>query len=253
MENQGSEWFSQEGIDQSLVSDKIRGFTNSDGSLNTNELLKSYDAAQRMIGGSIRIPAEDAAAEEKAAFWSKLGRPESADKYEWQPPAQVNVDGVTAHHFNEFKAKAFELGISNKQLNGIMAGWTDVVNQLTAERTKALSDIFENSKKTLSAPNEWGDKYQAKYDAVMKMVDNLGIRADLEAAGVLNSVNVLKAFSSIVDGGRETPFRGGSGGADSAARIGELKKSPAYLNSSHPDHDAVVRELNSLLDGNARG
>ena len=120
-ENQNqNQWYEAEGIDQSFVSDKVKTFTNSDGSMNVNELLKSYDSSQRYIGAAVKIPGENAAREEVDAFYTKLGRPESADKYSFKPPADVNVDGVTSQHFKAFAQKAFELGLSDRQLSGVI-------------------------------------------------------------------------------------------------------------------------------------
>ena len=83
----------------------------------------------------------------------------------------------------------------------------------------------------------------------MGLIDKLKIRPHLEAAGVLNMPEVLKAFNSILDEGKETGLRGGGGsGGSPAERIAELKSSPAYLNSSHPDHSKTIGELNRLLD-----
>ena len=244
--NNNSNWYEAEGIDQSFVSDKVKGFTNADGSMNVGELLKSYDASQRYIGGAVKIPQENATAEEVSAFYTKLGRPESADKYSFKPPADVNVDGVTSEHFKNFANKAFELGLSDKQLSGVMEGWVQIVDQLTADTQKARTEIAENSKKALSAPNEWGDNYQKNYDSVMGLVDKLGVKARLEMAGVLNDVAVLKAFHSIVDAGKETGLHVGSGSDSDAERIATLEKSPAYLQAGHPDHYKVVKELNAL-------
>ena len=247
-EGSNANWYEAEGIDQNFVSDKVKGFTNADGSMNVGELLKSYDASQRYIGGSVKIPTETSTAEEVSAFYAKLGRPESADKYSFKPPVDVNVDGVTSDHFKKFANKAFELGLSDKQLSGVMEGWTAIVDQLTADTQKAQNEIFENSKKTLSAPNEWGDNYQKNYDSVIALVDKLGIKSHLESAGVLNTVGILKAFHSIIDGGKETELHGSvSGGLSNVERLAELKKNPAYLNAGHPDHVKVLAEINDLI------
>ena len=241
-------WYEAEGIDQSLISDKVRGFTNSDGSMNVGELLKSYNSAQQYIGGSVRIPQENASADEMSAFYSKLGRPESADKYTFKPPADVNVEGVSSEHFKNFANKAFELGLSDKQLSGVMEGWTQIVNQLTSDSEKARAEIFNNTKAVLSAKNEWGDSYNKNYNDVMALVEKLGIKAHLDSAGVLNDVSVLKAFHSIIDSGKETALRGEGGSKQSnAERLADLKKNPAYLNAGHPDHARVIAEINSLI------
>ena len=250
MDENQNQWYNAEGIDQSLVSDKVKTFTNSDGSMNVNELLKSYDSSQRYIGAAVKIPQDGAPQEEVAAFYSKLGRPESADKYTWTPPEGISVEGATAENFKAFKELCFKLGLTNKQTSGVLDGWSDIVKNLEATRTDLLKKIASESRSALSAPNEWGGNFEDKYKATLALVEKLGIRPHLEAAGVLDSVEVLKAFNSIVDAGAETGLKGASGGAQSSAeRLAELKKNPAYLNAGHPDHAKILSEINSLIAG----
>lgn len=239
MEETGN-WFEAEGIDASLVSDKVKGFSDING------LLKSYNESQSYIGGAVKIPTDKSTDEERAAFYAKLGRPESADKYEWQPPEGISVEGVTDGEFKKFKDLAFEAGLSNKQLGAVMGGWSEIVKSLQAKQAQFLSEQSEQT--TAALKKEWGDEYQQKFDLTMKKLDSLGIRKHLETSGILTP-EIVKGFYGMISSKEETAMRGTTGeGGDSAARIAALKASPAYLNSSHPEHGAVVRELNSLLD-----
>lgn len=240
MEETGN-WYEAEGIDASLVSDKVKGFSDING------LLKSYNESQSYIGGAVKIPTDKSTDEERAAFYSKLGRPESADKYEWQPPEGISVEGVTDGEFKKFKDLAFSAGLSNKQLDAVMGGWSEIVRSLQAKQAQFLS---EQSEQTVAAlKKEWGDEYQQKFDLTMKKLDSLGIRKHLEASGILTP-EIVKGFYGMISNKEETAMRGESGAeTDNGVRIATLKANPAYLNSSHPEHGAVVRELNSLLDG----
>ena len=67
-EETNNQWFASEGIDPSLVTDKVKSFTNEDGTMNTNELLKSYNSAQSMIGASVRIPTDTSTDEERSGL-----------------------------------------------------------------------------------------------------------------------------------------------------------------------------------------
>lgn len=239
MEETGN-WFEAEGIDASLVSDKVKGFSDING------LLKSYNESQSYIGGAVKIPTDKSTDEERSAFYAKLGRPESADKYEWQPPEGISVEGVTDGEFKKFKDLAFAAGLSNKQLGAVMGGWSEIVQSLQAKQAKFLSEQSEQT--TAALKKEWGDEYQQKFDLTMKKLDSLGIRKHLEASGILTP-EIVKGFYGMISSKEETAMRGAPGDeGDNAARIAALKSNPAYLNSSHPEHGAVVRELNSLLD-----
>lgn len=239
MEETGN-WFEAEGIDASLVSDKVKGFSDING------LLKSYNESQSYIGGAVKIPTDKSTDEERSAFYAKLGRPESADKYEWQPPEGISVEGVTDGEFKKFKDLAFAAGLSNKQLGAVMGGWSEIVQSLQAKQAKFLSEQSEQT--TAALKKEWGDEYQQKFDLTMKKLDSLGIRKHLEKSGILTP-EIVKGFYGMISSKEETAMRGASSdGGDNVARIAALKSNPAYLNSSHPEHGAVIRELNSLLD-----
>ena len=242
-----SAWYESEGIDQSLVSDKVKGFTNEDGSMNLPELLKSYNSAQSYIGGAVKIPGENASEDERASFYAKLGRPESPDKYTWTPPEGISVEGATADNFKAFKELCFKNGMSDRQVSAVMGGWSEIVSSLSAQRDELLARVAAESKAMLSAPNEWGDKYQDRYNAVQKKIDDLGIRAHVEAAGITNDATFLKAIDSIISGTKESRIRGADGKYMSPnERIEQLKAHPAFMSSGHPEHAAVIRELNEL-------
>ena len=239
MEETGN-WYEAEGIDASLVSDKVKGFSDING------LLKSYNESQSYIGGAVKIPTDKSTDEERSAFYAKLGRPASADKYEWQPPEGISVEGVTDGEFKKFKDLAFAAGLSNKQLGAVMGGWSEIVKSLQAKQTQFLSD--QSAATTAELKKEWGDEYQQKFDLTMKKLDSLGIRKHLEASGMLTP-EIVKGFYGMISSKEETAMRGATGDdGDNVVRIAALKSNPAYLNSSHPEHGAVIRELNSLLD-----
>jgi len=243
---QPAHWYDAEGVDKTLVSDKVKAFTDDKGSLNVNELLKSYQSAQSMVGKG--IPKDDAPQAERDAFFAKLGRPESADKYDWKAPEGFEVEGVTAEHFKAFREEAHKLGLTNKQLSGVMGRWGSIVEGLQAQQAKIINDTADNTKAALSAPTEWGDKFDEKFDVTMKKLDSLGIRGHLESSGLLTP-EVLKGFYGMISAKEETALKGGAakGDSDIDARISQIKANPAYLNSSHPEHAALVKEHNALF------
>ena len=233
-------WYEAQGIDQALLNDKIKGFPDVNG------LLKSYNEAQSFIGRG--IPDDNTPDDIKNAFYAKLGRPDSPEKYEWQPPEGVVVEGVTDSEFKAFKELAFKAGLSNKQLGAVMGGWSDIVRSLQDKQAKFLS---EQSQATVSAlKREWGDDYERRLNLTLKKLDSIGVRKGMEAAGFL-SADALKGFYSMISGKEETSLIGANGqqiGKDE--RIRQLQSNPAYLNSSHPDHAKIVKELNELHDAN---
>ena len=247
-------WY--DGVDETLLTDKVKGFTNSDGTMNVAELLKSYNSAQSYIGGSVKIPTDKSSPEEVAAFYSKLGRPESADKYDWQPPADVSVEGATEENFKNFKQLCFDSGMTNKQVSAVMNGWSNVIKDLFAKQAAAREQIARESKAALSAQNEWGGDYQTRLDAVLNRVEKLGIKEKLEYAGLLYDKDVLKAFDAVISASSETRIKGADGKfINPQERLEQLKNNPAYFQAGHPDHAKVIEEANSIMAqmANTRG
>lgn len=87
----------------------------------TDDLFKSYDNAQSMLGKRPEgIPAKDASAEDWEKFYTAMGRPESADGYKFETTVE-GFDGIDlAPH--EAKARGFfhELGLPQDKAN---AAW----------------------------------------------------------------------------------------------------------------------------------
>src|SRR6185437_3686507 len=83
-------------------------------------LAKSYAELEKSYGSSLRMPAPDAPQEERDAFYSKLGRPESPDKYEIKFGEGVAVDDKLLGSFRE---AAHKLGLSQQQAQALGEWW----------------------------------------------------------------------------------------------------------------------------------
>jgi hypothetical protein len=237
--NNTQQWYETSGIDSTLLTDKIRGFSD------VNAFVKSYNEAQSFIGKG--IPDENTPEDIKNAFYEKLGRPKTPDGYEWKLPDGLTVDGANPENINAIKKICHDVGMSNKQVNAVLGHWSNVVESIIQQQMQARQTIMNESKATLSAPNEWGDKYATKLDSVLKRIDELGIRQHLEEAGVLYNAKVLKAFDSVIGGAKETKLKGADGKYISPnERLEQLRNHDAYFKAGHPEHQAVVEEVNRI-------
>lgn len=235
----GENWYEAAGIQPELLTDKIKGFKD------VNAFAKSFNEAQSFIGRG--VPDDSTPADIRDAFYAKLGRPESADKYTWSAPEGVSGVGVDAENFKAFKEECFRLGMTDKQVSGVMGRWSGIVSGIMEAEANARREIAEDAQRSLSAPAEWGDKYEERLAAVLKRVDELGIRKELDDAGLLYDKRVLKAFDSVIGGSRESSIRGADGKFVSPdERLAQLKANPAYYQAAHPDHAAVIAEANAL-------
>lgn len=96
-------------------------------------LAKNFVDAHKFIGGSVRVPKEDAPQEEWDKFYSKLGRPESADGYQFPLP-DVAAGEWNKAAVDSFKKAAHGLGLTPRQAQGLMAMYADMERQAIKER-----------------------------------------------------------------------------------------------------------------------
>lgn len=141
----------QESKEALFVNNRFDGGKTPEG---LTKLSNSYLELEKAMSSRIKIPGEDATNEEKAAFYTKLGRPESPDKYELTRPAE-NIpydEGVE----KVIREAAYEVGISHAQL----AAMNDVVNKYQAKVIEAqIKQVEElNAKRWDKYRSEWGEE-----------------------------------------------------------------------------------------------
>lgn len=91
---------------------------------------------EKLIGSSIRIPKDDAPAEEVNAFLDKLGRPKTADEYKFDAPKNMPKELPYDSALEAgFRKRAHELGLSSKQAAGLRDLFVDY--QVSAYETAA--------------------------------------------------------------------------------------------------------------------
>jgi hypothetical protein len=105
--------------------------------------------SHKMIGGSVRVPKDDAGQEEWDKFYGKLGRPESADGYTF--PLPDPAAGEWNKTVIDAAKKGFHgLGLSPRQAQGILAMYADMERQGLKERGSATASRISELK------TEWG-------------------------------------------------------------------------------------------------
>ena len=248
-------------------------------------LAKSYVSAQRMLGGSLRIPGEDASDEARSDFYSKLesvggviklptddnpedmgrfynrlGRPETAEGYEFETgDLEVNTEAVEG-----FKDLAHTLCLNKKQAGALF----EFEMTRTQSHIEAQQEAVESSRAILQ--ERWGDAYtekmaQAKaavsayseqYPELSAIVQDhaygtnpafLSILADLGAAAV-EGKSIPHAQTIKV--GLSTP-------EDAAAQIKEIRanKDHPFNNPTSKDYlkaSAKVRKLYEAIHGDEK-
>jgi len=223
-------------------------------------VVESYVNAQKLVGGSLRVPGKDAKPEDIEKFhneaYDKLGRPASPDKYTFQKP---NVDGVTVDDkaVQSFLPVAHKLGLNSKQVEGLLQFQAD----LTAASAPNHAENFAQTMKDLTDGDEqtpgWGST-APRYIAVAKRALETMFHPDAQKAiidsGLGNNAHFIRAMFQVGKMGMEDGLVIGEGEALKDGRTGalsELEKimadpKHAYFDRSHQDHDAAVSKVLDL-------
>jgi len=223
-------------------------------------MAKSYIDAQKMIGGSIRLPAKDAKPEDRdKAVKDILGKlrangvlenvPETPDKYDIKIPT---VDGFKVNEplFNAFRETAHKHGVTPSQAQGMF----DWYLNFQAEADAAEQAEFETMKQGLK--KELGGLYVRKMEAARRAAAKyLGVDGDEIISQLPPAIGkrLVMAFADIGDPLLEEALT--TGGIPGVVTKEQVKaKIDAMMNDklhplndlSHRQHNEAVQEYTNL-------
>lgn len=151
------------------------------------DLAKSYSQLEKKLGNSVNIPSSDAGAEELAAFYQKLGRPESADGY-----------SINDEKAKPFRDLAFMNNLTDAQAKGIYEGLEKMGAELMQSNADQMARTVKESDNVLHS--EWGKDYSKNLEFLKRGIATYGgnaLGAKLKATGLLYDVDVIKMFAKL--------------------------------------------------------
>ena len=180
VDNSPAQWYGDES--KTLV--ETKGWNSAD------EALKSYSELEKSMGGRVKVPGEDATPEDRKAFYSKLGCPDTIDGYELDVSETVPRDESVE---NSLKQVALDNGVSKQAFEAIVK---DYYGQMEASMA-AGREAGEASLK-----EEFGDKYDENLAIAKRFCETRSdeFKAMLEDTGIGNNPVFVKEF---VDMGRK--------------------------------------------------
>jgi len=207
--------------------------------LKTNEVLAGFptigDAGKALVslkgleGKAIVVPGEKATDAERAAFYGKLGRPETADKYSITKPADL-PEGIQYSPEVEaaFKQIAHENGLSDGQAGKLYGWYYGLVKAGHVQQAKAEKDATDAAVNALK--DEWkGDAFKTNTELAARAFKKFGGETP-EVAKFIEETKVnglplgnhpmfLKVFAAIgkviSEDSMNVGDRGGAGGETS--------------------------------------
>jgi hypothetical protein len=172
--------------------------------------------------------------------------PKSAEEYAVAVPDTLKEamgDLSSDDMFKQFRTDMHGLGLSQKQFDGVMSRYFELVPQLVAggvahNTEAATADL----RKTWTDEGTFNKNVQLAYRAGDAVAKAAGMSFDdLEKAGLANNPTFIKIMAAIgPEFGEDVPVTGGqTTGFSSEADIQKLLVSEANTNPKHADHKAT--------------
>tara|TARA_R110000787_G_scaffold104653_3_gene211938 strand:+ start:6626 stop:7444 length:819 start_codon:yes stop_codon:yes gene_type:complete len=218
-------------------------------------LAKSYINAQSMIGrDKVAIPGQHSSPEDWDNVYDRLGRPESADAYEFDLGENTN-DEIMAW----YKTAAHDIGLNPSQAQKLAESYNELLAQ-SAENVPDYDSIRSEREAVLK--KEWGGKYEDNINlgsSILKeFSDEPLTEIDLADGSKLgDNPDFVRAMvnvgSFIKERVSEDAFEGiakGSGGLspdDINDQLREIENPQGPLfDGSHPQHREYVERRSRL-------
>ena len=235
----------------------IRGDASIKDFKDIGSLTKSFIEAQKLVGGSARVPKADAPDEEWAKFYQRVGRPESAEKYELKMPQMPEGQKVDEKLVTNFKTWAHEAGLHPRQAQRLLDRYTAAQAQMVTEYNESMTNGVAELKK------EWGANFDKNTALAVKAVNELGdddLKALLDSTGLGNHPVLIKFFAGLGEQiGEDTIVVGDAPAVtDQDSRdalqlkIDSIRRDKTHpfnnRNASHAAREAAIREVNGLYE-----
>jgi hypothetical protein len=242
---------------KNFVSEQYRTNPNIEKFTEIDALAKSYINAVSMIGtDKIPLPGKTATDEQWNEVYSKLGRPESPDKYTLE--LKTDVAPIDEGAIKSFAQHVHKLGLNNKQAQGILEFYKNNLESSVKNMNVNMEAAQEQSANELRS--EWGRAYDAnlqKAAAVAKtyLEPELLDTQLRDGTRLGDNAKVIKAFANIANLLSEDKIVGSENDNVMQAKDieGEIRqlttdRQGAYWNKMHPDHGKVVNQVLALRE-----
>ena len=191
-------------------------------------LGKSYLELQKMVGSRIKVPTDESSEEEINDFYSKVGRPDSPDKYAINLPEGVDYDKEL---IGKFYKVAYENGLSNKQAQSAIEFYNHINADMSINQESQMQQSRVDSEASLK--KEWGigdyNKNLALSKKAFKRFADDDLKEFVDKTGMSNNVAMIRFLYKI-------------GNAFSDPDMGGLGK-----DSANVDSDSAKLEINAIM------
>ena len=242
---------------KSSISEEFRNDPNIEKFTEIDALAKSYINATRMIGqDKVAVPNKNSTEDQWNEVYSKLGRPETAEKYALNIESEaVAMDEGAIKSFAE---QSHKLGLNNTQAQGILEFYKNNMESNMQRATVDTETAQAQAETELRA--EWGKEFDSnvsKASALAKANMNPEI-LDLQmqdGTRIGDHPEIIKGFAKIA--GMLSEDKLVSTESESVNSIKDLQSEISaitndttgpYWNNKHPDHAKMVQQVYTLRE-----
>ena len=239
------------------ISEDFRNDPSIEKFTEIDALAKSYINATKMIGqDKIVIPTKNSTQETWEEAYTKLGRPESPEKYNFDVKSDVvNMDESAIKSFAE---QSHKLGLNNKQAEGILDFYKNNMEG-SAQQAKIDTETAQ-SQSEQELRQEWGRDFDGKVKQAGALA-KANINPEVLDMTLSNGTRlgdhpeIIKGFAKIANMMSEdkivaTESENVNTVADIETEISAITNDTdgPYWNKQHPDHDKVVQQVYTLRE-----
>lgn len=169
-----------------------------------SDIFKNYINAQQMISKSVRIPDETASPEDIANFYSKLGKPQSKDDYDftYTPAKEEYVYNKDSFDFGMFKDIADKANLTKGQYQALASAYIDINNENFLNYNKQLEEKAAEELKTSESALKaaWGQEYNSNINTISERIGKLYSKDTLKRmqdAGLFRDAKFLETHLKL--------------------------------------------------------
>jgi len=246
-EAEGADQAAQPETTSNWYSDEYKGLVEAKKWDNPDKVLESYRQLESHLGkvkSQPNIP--DVIPDDMVStIYTKLGKPESADEYEYTKGENVTIPLDDAL-LGEFKQFAHGLNLTKKQFSDVVNFQVDAMQKAMAAQEaeyKAQQDTVSEALR-----QEWKENYETNFKAAKSTAEKLGILEDLEGLGLADNPSTIKMLhklnAQLSEDTIKPPVKSQS--LTPAEELKSLMQSEAFKNRMHPDHSAAHKRFLEL-------
>lgn len=235
------------------LSEDHSGFLSNKAFDSPDKLITAYQQLEAMRGVPedrlLKLPAADAESSEWDAVYARLGRPESAEDYDFGSP-EVGEGQVDMTPW--FRGVAFDAGVSQEKAAGMIASFSEFQQSQANAHNEAMNTRDQTEMAQLRS--EWGQTFDEREHVVTSFVRAMGWDD-----GVIYALQDLKGekwlyenFYKLGKGVPEAQFASAEGSRGGVGRMspGEardklrmLKSDKEYMQKWNSGDQSKVEEM----------